>query len=156
MDAALGPIFERFIVSAKCATYAGGGAKLLPYRLGSHDLQFREGDWAYHDSYFGGSNFSGQEVVYYRDEPVWSMNYFGYLLRPDLLSSAGAGQMIMASLTALYDENRFLGGFEHVRGDLRYLDENEGDFRAFQGKETITQGDTLVYYLLYHGGEIIP
>jgi hypothetical protein len=27
--------------------YVGSGQKLLPYRLGSHDLQFFDGDWAY-------------------------------------------------------------------------------------------------------------
>ena len=29
-----------FIIRAKAATYVGSGQKLLPYRLGSHDLQF--------------------------------------------------------------------------------------------------------------------
>ena len=46
-----------FIIRAKAATYVGSGQKLLPYRLGSHDLQFSEGDWAYHDSYLGESDF---------------------------------------------------------------------------------------------------
>ena len=42
-----------FILLAKQATYVGGGNKLLPYRLGSHDLQFFKDDWASHDSYLG-------------------------------------------------------------------------------------------------------
>jgi hypothetical protein len=29
-----------FILQAKKATYVGAGKKLLPYRLGSHDLQY--------------------------------------------------------------------------------------------------------------------
>jgi hypothetical protein len=61
---------EQFIIRAKQHTYAGGGKKLLPYRLGSKDLQFAEGDWAYHDSYLGESDFIGQEIVYYQMEPV--------------------------------------------------------------------------------------
>jgi hypothetical protein len=42
---------EQSIVRAKQATYVSGGKKLLPYRLESKDLQFIDGDWAYHDSY---------------------------------------------------------------------------------------------------------
>lgn len=39
------------VVRAKAATYAGDGAALLPYRLGSHDLQFLDGARACHDSF---------------------------------------------------------------------------------------------------------
>ena len=55
---------NRFIVHAKAATYVGSGQKLLPYRLGSHDLQFFDGDWAYHDSYLGEGDFIGEEAIY--------------------------------------------------------------------------------------------
>ncbi|MGQ9622925.1 MAG: hypothetical protein ACUVTO_05725 [Candidatus Caldatribacteriaceae bacterium] len=53
MDASWLKELHSFIVRAKQSTYAGGGPQLLPYRLGSHDLQFREGEWSYHDSYLG-------------------------------------------------------------------------------------------------------
>ena len=94
-------VLEQFIVRAKQATYVGGGKKLLPYRLGSKDLQFAEGDWIYHDSYLGESNFIGQEIVYYRLQPVWGMNYFGRILRLDRITSPQAGEMIMKSLSRL-------------------------------------------------------
>jgi hypothetical protein len=42
---------EHFIVRAKQSAYVGSGQQLLPYRLGSKDFQFVDGDWAYHDSY---------------------------------------------------------------------------------------------------------
>jgi hypothetical protein len=145
---------NQFIVSAKRVTYVGGGAKLLPYRLGSKDLQFRDGDWAYHDSYFGESDFLGQEIVYYQTKAVWGMNYYGRLLRPDLATAAQMGGMIMTSLTKMYAENRFLGGFEHIEGDLRYVDSNEGDVAAFTGTELIYLHGELVYRLVYHGGLI--
>jgi hypothetical protein len=145
---------ERFIVQAKLHTYAGGGKKLLPYRLGSQDLQFAEGDWAYHDSYFGESDFIGQEIVYYQRTPVWGMNYFGVILRPEKITSAQAGEMIQKGLTLLYAEGRFLGRFEHQAGRLRYLDENEGDVASFRGKEQIFAENVVVYELLYHGGSV--
>jgi hypothetical protein len=152
MDTAMARDLERFIVRAKQATYVGGGKKLLPYRLGSRDLQVDDGDWAYHDSYFGESNFIGQELVYYRREPVWGMNYFGYILKPDQITAAQAGQVIMVSLGRLYQEGRFLGGFEHVVDRFRYVDTNDGDVHHFTGKEHILHDDQVVYELVYHGG----
>lgn len=143
---------ELFIVRAKQHTYAGDGPKLLPYRLGAHDLQYTEGDWAYHDSYFGESDFIGQEIVYYERRPVWGMNYFGIILRPDKITAAQAGAMIKRSLTRLYQEGRFLGEFAHQEGALRYVDHNEGDVRSFHGREQISTDDEIVYELIYHGG----
>jgi hypothetical protein len=143
-----------FIVRAKWATYVGSGHKLLPYRLGSHDLQFADGDWAYHDSYLGDSDFIGQEVVYYRGQIVWGMNYFGRILRRDLISPAQAGQVIKSSLSAMYSEGRFLGGFEHTMDDFTYVDTSSGDVQFFQGREWITREGTRAYELVYHGGRV--
>ena len=75
------------IVRAKAATYAGGGVASRPSRPGSRDLVWSEGDWRYHDSYFGGTDFLGQEMLWLRGEPVWAMNYYGYIERPDLIDA---------------------------------------------------------------------
>ena len=143
-----------FIVRAKAATYVGSGQKLLPYRLDSHDLQFFDGDWAYHDSYLGESDFIGQEAVYYQGRAVWAMNYYGRILNPGRITSAQAGAMIRASLTRLYAEGRFLGGFELSEGELTYVDTNQGDPEFFTGREWISREEEVVYELVYHGGLI--
>jgi len=90
-----------FIVRAKAAAYVGDGEHISPCRPGSHDLRFEEGKWAYHDSYFGGSDFIGEEVVYFEGTPVWAMNYYGRILRADLISAAQAGQMILPGRSIL-------------------------------------------------------
>ena len=141
-----------FILRAKASTYVGGGRKLLPYRLGSHDLQYMEGDWAYHDSYLGENDFIGEEAIYYQGKVVWAMNYFGRILRQDRITSAQAGQVIQHSLSRMYAEGRFLGGFEHQDGDFTYVDTNSGDVTFFTGREVITRDDEVVYELVYHGG----
>ena len=141
-----------FIVRAKSASYEGGGRTLLPYRLGSHDLQYMEGDWAYHDSYLGENDFIGEEVVYYRWKVVWAMNYFGRILRPDHITSAQAGQVIQQSLSRMYEESRFLGGFKYPVGEYTYIDTNTGDMTFFTGREFITRDNEIVYELVYHGG----
>jgi len=143
-----------FILRAKQATYVGSGQKLLPYRLGSHDLQFHDGDWAYHDSYVGDNDFLGEEVVYYRGHVVWGMNYFGRILQPEKITSAQAGNVIKHSLTKMYQAGRFLGGFTHSMNEYNYHDTNEGDPSYFTGKEWIEVGGEVVYALDYHGGLI--
>ncbi len=145
-------MLEQFIIRAKQNTYVGGGKRLLPYRLGSKDLQFTEGNWTYHDSYLGESDFIGQEIVYYRLQPVWGMNYLGTILQPDKITASQAGEMIMKSLSHMYREERFLGGFNYSEGPLSYIDQSEGDVQLFRGKEYILRDTLLVYELVYHGG----
>jgi Domain of unknown function (DUF5680) len=143
-----------FIVTAKTRTYAGSGTASLSYRPRSHDLQFHEGDFSYLDSYFGGTDFIGQEVVYVQGQAVWAMNYYGRILEPDLINSSEAGKIIKESLTELYKLERFLGGFEHSTSLGTYTDTNEGTVASFAGREWITRATTKVYELFYHGGLI--
>lgn len=143
-----------FIVRAKAATYVGDGQHVTPCRSGSHDLQFSDGAWAYLDSYFGGTDFIGEEVVYFAGKPVWAMNYYGRILRDDLLTAAQAGQMIKTSLSLMYREGRFLGGFEHMENDLTYVDSSEGNTDSFRGREFIRRAEEIAYELVYHGGLI--
>ena len=143
-----------FIVRAKADTYVGGGEHSAASRLGSHDIRFSDGEWAYHDSYFGGSNFLGEEVVYLAGHPVWAMNYYGRILRVDLLTAAQAGQIIKTSLSRMYEEGRFLGGFKFTENNFTYVDASEGAVDSFHGREFIVRGQETAYELIYHGGLI--
>ncbi len=145
---------NEFIVSAKAATYVGRGERSLPYRQGSHDLQCRQGPFIYLDSYFGGSDFIGEEVIYFEEKPVWAMNYYGRILDPGRIASWRAGQVIQESLSEMYRQGRFLGGFQHTSGDCTYFDTSEGDLASFTGREWIVREDVKVYELIYHGGLI--
>jgi hypothetical protein len=145
---------NQFIVQAKAATYVGDGKKIMPSRKGSHDLAFHEGSFSYLDSYFGGTDFIGQEVVYYNDEPVWAMNYYGRILIPERITAADAGQIIKQSLSKMYLEGRFLGGFEYVVDGSTYTDKSQGDLESFNGEEWIDRDGNRVYELVYHGGLI--
>lgn len=140
------------IVRAKAATYVGGGKKVRPSRPGSHDLCWSEGDWHYLDSYFGGTDFLGQELLRRGVEPVWAMNYYGYVLRGDLIDAERAGATIKAALSALYAEGRFLGGFEWEGEFGRYVDRSEGGIGQFRGREVILVEGVEAYALDYFGG----
>lgn len=150
-------MLKEFIVQAKSATYVGGGNKSgTSTRKGSHDLTYQNGEWHYIDSYFGGTDFIGQEVIWYKGVAVWAMNYYGRILRPDMIDGTMAGGIIQASLSTLYQEGRFLGGFTQQVGDFVYVDTNMGECQSFTGVERIYRGDVETYRLDYHGGIIKP
>jgi len=144
------------IVRAKAASYVGGADKARPCRPGSHDLAWSEGDWRYLDSYFGGTDFLGQEVLWRGHEPVWAMNYYGYVLRPDLIDAERAGATIKGALGALYDEGRFLGGFDWTGPFGHYTDRSQGNIACFRGRETIEVAGVKAYALDYFGGLVKP
>jgi hypothetical protein len=143
---------NNFIVHAKAATYIGSGREIGSCRTGSHDLEFSEGQFHYLDSYFGGADFIGEEVVYFEEKPVWAMNYYGRILAPESITAEETGKILKKSLSKLYQQNRFLGGFENVEGRDVYLDTNEGNLETFTGKEWIERDGVRVYELVYHGG----
>jgi hypothetical protein len=145
---------EAFVITAKAATYAGNGKKVEPTRPGSIDLSYEDGDLLYRDSYFGTGDFIGEEVVWYRGEPIWAMNYYGYILVPEELSPEESGKVIKESLTALYSEGRFLSGFKHQTSLGIYIDTNVGDVSNFHGLEWTERGGQRLYELRYHGGLI--
>lgn len=134
-----------FIVSAKAATYVGSGAVTAPLRPGSHDLVFQGGPFQYHDSYFGGTDFIGEEVIHHEGEPIWALNYYGYIVKPEAVT---------ASLSRMYAEGRSLGVWDHEEGDLVYHDRSEGGLTHFTGREWIEKDGETVYELVYHGGLI--
>ena len=147
---------NRFIVEAKRGCYVGGGERAEPSRTGSNDLVWSDGDWRYRDSYFGGTDFIGQETVWRGGMPVWAMNYYGFIIRPDLIDGMRAGETIKAALSAMYGEGRFLGGLSWLGAHGRYVDTSEGDVEQFFGREAILCDGIEAYALHYHGGLIRP
>ena len=89
-------------------------------------------------------------------EPIWAMNYYGQVLRPDLIDGERAGATIKAALAAMYEEGRFLGGFDWTGPHGRYIDRSEGNVASFRGREVIEVEGTEAYALDYFGGLVKP
>ena len=70
----------KFLIKAKKNTYAVKGTETTPSRTNSQDLIYEEGDYMYYDTYFGGTRFVGEEALWIKDKPIWSMNYAGRVL----------------------------------------------------------------------------
>lgn len=147
---------EAFIVEAKAKTYVGQGISAAASRAGAYDLTYERDEWSYRDSYFGGTDFLGQEVVWYQSNPAWAMNYYGYILRPELINAERAGTTIKAALCEMYGLGRFLDGFEWVGEFGDYRDKSTGDVTHFSGRETIQVSGIEAYALDYHGGLVKP
>jgi Domain of unknown function (DUF5680) len=145
---------QTFAIRAKKATYVGGGAKAPSCRPGSHDLAFEVGDWRYLDSYFGGTDFLGQEVIWFRGEPFWAMNYYGHILRPDLIDATKAGETLKAALATETSQGRLLDNLQWQGPHGLYEIRCEGDIAHFSGRETIAVDGVVAYALDYQGGLI--
>ena len=87
-------IFIDFLISAKKGTYANSTVeKVDSNRLGSSDYHYetniKGNNYIYHDTYFGGTKFMGEEVVYCNsNKPIWGMNYYGLTLDKTLGENA--------------------------------------------------------------------
>ncbi len=142
--------FRRFLVKAKINTYAARMKESSePTRPKSKDLRYEEGDFLYFDSYFGGLDFIGQEIVYEKGTPVWGMNYHGRTFRRDI---AEMPDFLKESLRLVTEEAPYRGPERHVRGDFEYRCLYSGELSGFTGKEEIHFRGHLVYVLHFHGG----
>jgi hypothetical protein len=147
-----------FILEGKSKGWVGsleGGKKIASARVGSKDVTFDRGAFHYHDSFVGFSDFLGQEHVAYKNTPVWSMSYYGYLLKPDIFSAKDAVKILNRALPRLYlIEKRFLGGQTLNVDGFEYRDINFGDWNRFHGLEKIYLKTELVYEFQYMGGTV--
>ena len=149
-------IYE-FLINAKKGTYANGDvSKMSSSRVGSNDYEYSDGKFVYHDTYFGGTCFMGEEVVYSDSIPIWGMNYYGVTLDESL--SEEAVDMVLRPALMLVGTDNILpvrGPREFINGDFKYNFDVDGDLNFFNGIETVYKNDSKVYVLKCHGGRIV-
>lgn len=146
-----------FLVEAKKQTYANVSVKKsLASRLGSHDYEYSTGNMTYHDTYFGGINFMGEEVVYCNgDIPIWGMNYYGVTLDENL-SEEAVDKALRPALMQVGSDDIIpvRGPREYINGDYKYTFLCDGTLERFDGIETISNNSQEIYVLKCHGGLI--
>ncbi len=139
-----------FLVEAKRNTYAAGGSPSGSCRVHAHDFAYQNGrGYAYLDSYLGGERFAGEEAVWLRGEPIWSMNYVGRVL-----GQRFHGDFLKAALMAVTEKMPYRGPELFTRGDFHYHCRVEGSVDWFQGCEDIFCGEERVYEAFFHGGSL--
>ena len=149
---------NRFLIDAKKQTYANENVeKVDSSRKGSHDYHYQNDEMIYHDTYFGGTKFMGEEVVYFNDDtPIWGMNYYGITLDENL-SEEAMDKALRPALMLVGEDKDIIpvrGPRNYKNGEYEYNFSVNGDLDCFEGKETIHKGKTKVYELKCHGGLI--
>ena len=149
--------FLEFLVKAKKGTYANGDAsKSSSSRLLSKDYHYEDGNFTYHDTYFGGVKFMGEEVVYYNDNILWGMNYYGVTLDSSLTEEV-MDKVLRVALMKVGEDKSVIpvrGPKEFINEDYLYTFNVDGDRENFVGIEQIYKDDKLIYELKCHGGII--
>lgn len=138
-----------FLIRAKRATYAGKGAETASSRPQSHDLIYSEADYIYYDTYLGGNKFAGEEALWIKNKPYWSMNYAGRVT-----GSNFSGDFLKEALLNVSYDKPFRGPEHYKNGDYTYDCMVEGRFEWFQGYEVICYQDKQIYECYFHGSVV--
>jgi len=143
----------QFLNAANKATYANKNApKVAPSRLKSEDYHFEQDGLIYHDTYFGGRDFIGGEIVYENEKPVWGANYFGFVLDENI-SEKDVYDFLRLALMQEYGDIIPVRGPAHFSADDKeYRFVVDGDLANFSGTEEISLGGKVVYQCHVHGG----
>mgnify|MGYP000010586641 CR=1 FL=1 len=154
--------FIKFLIKAKKSTYANSNIKKVkPSRIGSSDYHYEEEienkKYIYHDTYFGGTKFMGEEVVYCdNNKPIWGMNYYGVTLNEALGEEAMDNALRPALMKVGDDKNiipvRGISKYEH--NGYIYTFKVTGTIEKFDGIEQIYKENNLIYELHCSGGMI--
>lgn len=139
-----------FLLLAKRNTYAAKAGETKPSRINSHDFRYEnENGFVYLDTYLGGERFAGEEAVWYRETPVWSMNYAGRVTGEHF-----SGDFLKEALMRVPEDKPFRGPEIYGKGDYHYHCVVTGKFAWFQGYEEIFCKERKIYECHFHGGAL--
>lgn len=142
----------KFLVKAKKATYAAGAtAKKVLENDKSTTLIFDDGNWKYHDNYFGGEPFGGREVVFCKGKPIYIMTYYG-LVKQSISDFEPIYKMLQLALGLVPEAHPFRGPKEYSKGGMTYKNSYSGQIDNFFGEEVIIYKGKEVYKAKYIGG----
>lgn len=147
---------DKFLVEAKKQTYANDKIeKIDSSRLNSNDYEYRKDNMIYHDTYFGGTRFIGEEVVYIDNQIYWAMNYYGVTL-DESLGEEAMDNALRPALMKVGEDNIIpvRGPKEFINGEYKYTFEVEGDINYFNGTEKVFKGNRKIFELKCNGGLI--
>ncbi|MFA8435298.1 MAG: DUF5680 domain-containing protein [Marinifilaceae bacterium] len=142
--------FIKFLIRAKQSTYAGDGQYSKNSRPGSTDLQYREGNFQYIDTYLGNSDFIGQEVVWVDGKAIWGMNYFGKMLTTDIPD--GFVDCLKLALKNPPKDAPYRGPKLVQTKEFEYHCNWKGDLDLYEGNEQILMNGKEIYNLKFNGG----
>lgn len=150
---------NNFMGEAAKATYASGGGTTTSQRAGFTELEYRDGDWYYRDSYTGYYRSWGQEVIWYKGKPFWTCLYGGGMNKQfmnDVEASETFAFLKQALLSGDKQKNfQPRGPKSFISDRWEYSSTLSGDISQFSGNEVITRDGLAVFTHTFLGGIVI-
>jgi len=145
-----------FIVEANKNTWAADKGKVTPQRPGCKELDYERGDWHLRDSYTGYFRAPGMMIVYYKNQPTWTMAYGGSGMEDNKYGITGETfGFLKEALMRVTPELPYRGPKKFKVGEWEYKLKVDGDLADFDGKEVIFKNKELVFSQLIFGGVVI-
>jgi hypothetical protein len=141
---------KKFLAQANMP-HATGKADMRKEKNGSRTIVFSDGDWSMEDNFFGGEPYGGQQVVLYKDEPVWICVYYGRV-QDTVLTADHVYGFLREALQYPPEDRPFRGPDSYTKGNLEYRNMFEGEAGDYSGKEVILDNGKQVYWAKYMGG----
>lgn len=140
----------RFLLEAGQRGYAAGGSAVKTREVDhSTTIVLEQGEWRFHDNYFGGEPYGGREVVFLRGRPVWMAVYYGQV---DGANVDAVYSFLQRALHRAPAEFPVRGPETFSEGPFSYRNVHEGGAMSFSGQETIEEDGQAVYTARYIGG----
>lgn len=136
-----------FRLEANVNTYAAYAKETESTRMDSHDFNYSNGSYTYHDTYVGGEQFAGEEAIWYKGKAQYAMNYVGRVIGQQF-----SGDFLKEALRSADRKMPFRGPEYYQSGEYIYKCNVVGDFTWFQGYEEIYCDNEKVYECYFHGG----
>ena len=143
---------KHFLVKAKTNTYASGDLNLLQKQPDhSTTITYQEGDFKYHDNFFGGEPYGGREVVFFKGKPVYLMVYYGSFNK-NIKDLDKLYLILQKALTQIPPNYPFRDPKLFESKNLQYLNQWQGSINNFSGHEKILKNHKPIYSAKYIGG----
>jgi len=149
---------KTFLFNANAKGYAGSGKEVKPQRPGFNELEYKEGDWLFHDSYSGHYFAPGQEIVYFKNKPIWAMAYSGgmqFIYHGNKKLTRDTFIFLKKALLAMDPKNPYRGPNMFTDGGWKYTSTLSGTIKDFHGTEKIYFKNKLIFSQNFIGGTII-
>lgn len=131
--------------------HADGTAELKKQANGSRTILFSDGDFSMEDNFFGGEPYGGQQVVFYKKEPVWICVYYGRVLDTELPADK-VYDFLREALQHPNKEQPLRGPASYTNNGLEYQNKLEGDTASYLGREVIFENGKEIFWTQYVGG----
>lgn len=143
-----------FVDLAGRSTYASGKPpEKISQRPGFQEYTFEQRDWGYRDSYTGFTRSTGQEIVTFQGEVVWSNLYCGGMTSGNEILADQTFTFLKKALSAEEASFQSLRGpRSFIEGVWKYTYIQEGSIDNFSGYEQIWHQNNLVFFHRAIGG----